>query len=75
MADELLTGDRVLSFAEPLKMFFADVTSQSRLGGEDPVPLADDPLAFGVIVLAGVLELFRVIQHEPERLRQLERLI
>src|SRR5438128_10807849 len=65
MADERLTGDRVLSVAEPLKVFFTDVAGQSPLGGERPVPLADDPLAFSVVVLANVLELFRVI---PPRL-------
>ncbi len=48
-AHQLLAGRRMPAFAEALKMLFA----------ESPVPLARDPLAFGVVVLASVAELLR----------------
>src|SRR5713226_319264 len=52
----------MLSFGEPLEMPFANLTAQSPLLGEPSVPLPANLLPFGVIVLAGVTKLFRVIR-------------
>src|SRR6266704_1507924 len=61
-ADELLPSDRVLSFGEPLEMFLAHFSAQSPLLREPAMPLPMNLLCFGVIVLAGVAKLFRVIR-------------
>src|SRR5260370_39907566 len=52
----------MLPFAKPLKVLRADLTAQSPLLGEPSVPLPTNLLSFGVIVLAGVAKLFRVIR-------------
>src|SRR6266849_9828880 len=62
VADELFARDRMLPFAKPLKVLRADLTAQSPLLGEPSVPLPTNLLSFGVIVLAGVTKLFRVIR-------------
>src|SRR5260370_12180219 len=59
--DELFTSDRVLSFRKPLEVFFTNFAAQSPLFGELSVPLPTNLVCFGVVVLAGIAKLFRVI--------------
>ena len=63
VADELLASDRVLAFGEPLEMFLLRPLRALPILGEPSVPLAAYPVAFGVVVLAGVAELFRMIRR------------
>src|SRR5216683_1217081 len=62
VADELLASDRVLAFREQLEVFFTNLAAQSPLFGELSVPLPTNLLGFGVVVLAGIAKLFRVIR-------------
>jgi len=63
VADELLSGNRVLPFREPPEVFLANLAAQSPLFGKSPMPLSAYLVALRVIVLAGIGELFRVIRQ------------
>src|ERR1700682_3445511 len=62
VADELFARDRMLPFAKPLKVLLADLAAQSPLFGKFAVPLPTNLVCFGVVVLALVGELLRMIR-------------
>src|SRR5262245_35503824 len=83
MTNELLACDRMLTFIEPLKMLFADLSAEAPAGSELARPHAANHLAFRVVVLTRVLEFFGVVtlrlaraeglgdgQHEPASLKE-----
>src|SRR6266851_5456156 len=51
----------MLSIGEAAKVLFANLTVQSPVGRELSMPLSANPIADGVVVVAGILEFFRVI--------------
>ena len=61
VAHDLLPVDRVLAVGEAAEVLLADFSVQSPRGGELSMPLPSNPIAIGVVVVAGILELFRVI--------------
>src|SRR5580700_563778 len=61
MLHELGAGQGMLTVRESLKVLLTHGSNEAPLGRELAVPGADDPLPFGVIVLARILELFGVV--------------
>ena len=54
---QLLACYRMLAFGKPGEVVFIDLTTQAPLCRKLSVPLTADLVGFGVVVLAGVLEL------------------
>ena len=61
MADQLLAGDRMLALGKPFELVFTHVAGEPPPLGELAMPDAANHIAFGVIVVAGVLKLLGVI--------------
>ena len=59
--DELRAGHRMLTLSETPEMLFANLTMQSPLLGKPSMPFAMNLVRFGVVVLAGIAKLFRVV--------------
>ena len=71
MADELLAGDRMLALGQPLELVFADLADEAPPLRELAVPDAANLIAFGVVVLARVLELLGVVAPRLSRAQRL----
>ena len=61
VANQLLSGNRMLAVAEPSKLFLLHSTTQPPFLGQFPMPLAVYPVAFAVVVLLRVAELLLMI--------------
>lgn len=55
MPDEWLTGRRMLALGEPPEVFFADLAGETPAMRQLAIPHAANHIAFGVVVLPGVL--------------------
>src|SRR5208283_907265 len=62
VANQLLSGNRMLTFAEPSKLFLLHRTTQPPLLGQSPAPLAAYPFAFAVVVFLCAAELLLVVR-------------
>jgi hypothetical protein len=58
---QLVGRERMLPFRHPLKGLLVDITSETPVAGELPVPRAANLLGGRVVVLASVLKFFPVI--------------
>src|SRR5271157_229685 len=62
IADQLLSGNRMLAVTEPLKLFLLHRPVQPPFLGQFSVPLAAYSLAFAVVILLCVAELLLMVR-------------